>query len=74
MRIEPQSSAAVTMISTLYWGEASLLSTQARHGVLPGATQASQTAFTTLKKRKEFLFILAFKKNVKRKEQILPVN
>ena len=37
------------MISTLYCGEASLLSTQARHGVLPGATQASQTAFISSK-------------------------
>jgi len=37
--------AAVTMISTVYSGEASLASTVARAGVQPGATHASQAAF-----------------------------
>jgi len=37
--------AAVTMISTLYFGAASCTSTVARAGVLPGETQASHTAF-----------------------------
>ncbi|SHN72047.1 hypothetical protein SAMN05444170_2180 [Bradyrhizobium erythrophlei] len=37
--------AAVTMISTLYFAAASLTSTVARAGVLPGETQASHTAF-----------------------------
>ena len=37
--------AATTMISTLYCGDASLASTVARAGVLPGDTQASHTAF-----------------------------
>ncbi len=37
--------AATTMISTLYCGAASLASTVARAGVLPGDTQASHTAF-----------------------------
>src|SRR6516225_4115396 len=37
--------AAVTMISTLYLAAASLTSTVARAGVLPGETQASHTPF-----------------------------
>ena len=37
--------AATTMISTLYWGAASLASTVARAGVLPAETQPSHTAF-----------------------------
>lgn len=37
--------AAVTMISTVYCGAASLASTVARAGVLPGETQPSHTAF-----------------------------
>jgi hypothetical protein len=37
--------AATTMISTLYCGAASLASTVARAGVLPGDTQPSHTAF-----------------------------
>ncbi len=37
--------AATTMISTLYCGAASLASTVARAGVLPGETQASHAAF-----------------------------
>src|SRR3954453_23796912 len=41
--------AAVTMISTVYCGEASFASTVARAGALPGATQPSQTAFISLK-------------------------
>ena len=41
--------AATTMISTRYWGEASLASTVARAGVLPGDTQLSHTAFISAK-------------------------
>ena len=41
--------AAVTMISTVNCGAASFDSTQARHGVLPGTTQASHTSFISLK-------------------------
>src|SRR5215468_6651307 len=37
------------MISTLYCGAASLASTVARAGVLPGDTQASHTAFISAK-------------------------
>ena len=35
----------MTMISTLYCGDASLASTVARAGVLPADTQPSHTAF-----------------------------
>ena len=41
--------AASTMISTLSSGIASLLSTQARTGVLSGSTQSSQIEFISLK-------------------------
>ena len=41
--------AATTMISTRYCGAASLASTVARAGVLPGDTQASHTAFISAK-------------------------
>src|SRR5918997_2996693 len=41
--------AAMTAISTLKAGVASLASTVARAGVLPGDTQASQTAFISWK-------------------------
>jgi hypothetical protein len=41
--------AAVTMISTLYLGAASLTSTVARAGVFPGETQASHTPFISAK-------------------------
>src|SRR5690349_5751385 len=41
--------AAVTMISTLYLGAASLTSTVARAGVFPGATQASHAPFISAK-------------------------
>jgi hypothetical protein len=41
--------AAVTMISTVYCAAASLASTVARAGVLPGETQASHTAFISPK-------------------------
>ena len=41
--------AATTMISTVYCGAASLASTVARAGVLPGDTQASHTAFISPK-------------------------
>ena len=37
--------AAITMISTLYCGDASLASTVARAGVFPAETQPSHTAF-----------------------------
>ncbi len=42
---EDRYFAAITMISTLYWGAASLASTVARAGVLPADTQPSHTAF-----------------------------
>src|SRR5690242_11991016 len=51
--------AAVTMISTLLSGVASLASTVARAGVLPGDTQASQTAFISAKVRISASQILA---------------
>ncbi|SEO14359.1 hypothetical protein SAMN05443254_11919 [Bradyrhizobium sp. OK095] len=41
--------AAVTMISTVYCAAASLASTVARAGVLPGETQASHAAFISPK-------------------------
>src|SRR4051794_31595892 len=41
--------AAITMISTPYFGDASLASTVARAGVLPGETQPSHTAFISAK-------------------------
>jgi hypothetical protein len=41
--------AAVTMISTLYCGFASLASTVARAGVFPADTQPSHTAFISAK-------------------------
>jgi hypothetical protein len=41
--------AATTMISTRYCGAASLASTVARAGVLPGDTHASQAAFISAK-------------------------
>jgi|ERR1700730_182205 hypothetical protein len=41
--------AAVTMISTLYWGAASPASTVARAGVFPADTQPSHTAFISAK-------------------------
>jgi hypothetical protein len=41
--------AAITMISTVFFGAASLASTVARAGVLPGDTQASHTAFISAK-------------------------
>ena len=41
--------AAVIMISTMYCGDASLLSTQARAGGLAGSIQASQISLTALK-------------------------
>ncbi len=41
--------AAITITSTLNWGRASVDSTQARQGGLPGVTQASQTALNSLK-------------------------
>src|SRR5437899_2748562 len=40
-----RSRAAITAISTRYFGEASLASTVARAGVLAGSTQASHAAF-----------------------------
>ena len=43
--IRPRYFAAITMISTLYWGAASLASTVARAGVLPAETHPSHTAF-----------------------------
>src|SRR5204863_8201071 len=51
--------AAITMISTLYCGAASLASTVARAGVLPGDTQASHTAFISLKVFMSVIQILA---------------
>ena len=41
--------AAVIMISTMYCGDANLLSTQARAGGLAGSIQASQISLTALK-------------------------
>jgi hypothetical protein len=41
--------AAITMISTPYWGAASLASTVARAGVFPADTQPSHTAFISAK-------------------------
>ena len=50
-QIEPSQRyrAAVTMISTLYWGAASLASTVARAGVLPADIQPSHAAFISAK-------------------------
>src|SRR5262245_2668171 len=47
------------MISTRYCGEASFASTVARAGVLPGATQASHTAFISAKFAISVIQILA---------------
>ena len=41
--------AAITMISTVFFGDASLASTVARAGVLPVDTQGSHTAFISAK-------------------------
>src|SRR5206468_13005799 len=41
--------AAMIPISTVNWGAASFASTQARAGVLPGATQLSHTEFISAK-------------------------
>jgi hypothetical protein len=41
--------AAMVAISTFHCGDASFASTQARAGVLPGATHASQTLFMSAK-------------------------
>ena len=47
----PGYRAAVTRISTRYFGAARRASTQARAGVFPGLTHASQTSFISAKKR-----------------------
>src|SRR5580658_9186720 len=51
--------AAITMISMLTPGAASLASTVARAGVLPGDTQASQTAFISANFAMSVIQILA---------------
>src|SRR5204863_8896285 len=51
--------AAITMISTLYCGAASLASTVARAGVLPGDTQPSHTEFISCKVFMSVMQILA---------------
>src|ERR1700685_3013307 len=51
--------AAITMISTVFLGAASLASTVARAGVLPGDTQASHTAFISANFAMSVIQILA---------------